>query len=676
MSTSSGTWSDAKVYGSAGAAAAAAAAIPSSWSTSVTPKGQSSATTSPWGTVSTWVNGTTPQRAEQQGWLSRIASGGGSGGGGGGSAVSSPTGSSSSFTFSGASTAEPSPVLRTGMLMHFPPPPQSLLPVFDRDLHGFDSAARDLDDRWGELPFLVVESWGGSGEEPKTDPPLQEPAPLSPMQGGDEYRLFQEIASNSLHRKKPSAAAAAGSAPLVNGKATASGGGGGANHTSSTNGGSASTGMSSRIHVKMASSNGYAPSDEDVSPALATSAPEKPTRHQRGPKYYTARRRPPSRAPSLPSSGSAAAGAGGAALSSTAGYSSSDDVWSGGDSNKDGRQQEANGGDDKKRTRRDEIQRRMWGKRPSWTGALIEPTATAATAAAAAASVPGATAGEGAGASAAPRTESGLNHLIVLVHGLGGRPADMALIRSYLQTLMPGAELMVASSLQGVRKDNLGVEAMGKLLAEEVHNHVTRFCPYLENAFVPVPAPGAPTPNAGSVPLSPVTPIRPRRRRADSANLASAASTAACAPPGSAATARTISEELRAGMGTPTRPPQGGRGGTGGGGCGVPQSKGMLSFVCFSLGGLVARSALLEPAMVPYLTSMQCFVTLACPHLGQTSTPLSFFKTGAWAVRKLTGLQVLHELDLDDADDPRETALYRLSLSPGLERFRWVGLGA
>ncbi|CAN0438803.1 unnamed protein product, partial [Hapterophycus canaliculatus] len=50
---------------------------------------------------------------------------------------------------------------------------------------------------------------------------------------------------------------------------------------------------------------------------------------------------------------------------------------------------------------------------------------------------------------------------------------------------------------------------------------------------------------------------------------------------------------------------------------------------------LVARSALLEPAMVPYLTSMQCFVTLACPHLGQTSTPLSFFKTGAWAVRKV-----------------------------------------
>ncbi|CAN0205272.1 unnamed protein product, partial [Hapterophycus canaliculatus] len=36
----------------------------------------------------------------------------------------------------------------------------------------------------------------------------------------------------------------------------------------------------------------------------------------------------------------------------------------------------------------------------------------------------------------------------------------------------------------------------------------------------------------------------------------------------------------------------------------------------------------------------------------------------------------LHELDLDDADDPRETVLYRLSLSPGLERFRTIVFAA
>ena len=60
-----------------------------------------------------------------------------------------------------------------------------------------------------------------------------------------------------------------------------------------------------------------------------------------------------------------------------------------------------------------------------------------------------------------------------------------------------------------------------------------------------------------------------------------------------------------------------------------------VSTALCSLAGLIARSALLEAAMAPYLSSLQCFVTLACPHLGQTSTPLSFFKTGAWAVRKV-----------------------------------------
>jgi len=52
--------------------------------------------------------------------------------------------------------------------MHFPPPPQSLLPVFDRELHGFDASAHE-DERWGELPFLVIESWGGLGGEAPPD---------------------------------------------------------------------------------------------------------------------------------------------------------------------------------------------------------------------------------------------------------------------------------------------------------------------------------------------------------------------------------------------------------------------------------------------------------------------------------------------------------------------------
>lgn len=49
--------------------------------------------------------------------------------------------------------------------------------------------------------------------------------------------------------------------------------------------------------------------------------------------------------------------------------------------------------------------------------------------------------GSEAAATARITPESGANHLIVLVHGLGGRPADMSLMRGYLQALMPGAEV-------------------------------------------------------------------------------------------------------------------------------------------------------------------------------------------------------------------------------------------
>lgn len=180
--------------------------------------------------------------------------------------------------------------------------------------------------------------------------------------------------------------------------------------------------------------------------------PEKPTRQQRGPKYYTARR---SRPPAGPlSSGRSSISDSGRQLSmdslSPDGLDSdydsdtraSGEIKPGGIRGVGvgvGTSAVANGGGDTKQKTR-EIKKRMWGKRPSWTGALIEPSAGAATAGAAAASVPGASAREAAGAAAAPRTESGLNHLIVLVHGLGGRPADMAFMRSYLQTLMPGAE--------------------------------------------------------------------------------------------------------------------------------------------------------------------------------------------------------------------------------------------
>lgn len=349
------------------------------------------------------------------------------------------------------------------------------------------------------------------------------------MLGGDEYRLFQEIASNSMnhskppllpngkagssstHTKAPPASASASPAPATraaairaippislpldsSGLAPAAGnpdadtppppcyvpstprGDEGRRGRNADLGSSSSSSSRARRRPILAHSNS-APFPETSDSSFGSSSvwsrgggagkqgdgqlsggrpasvnknksiwdqPENPTRQQRGPKYYTARR---SRPPAGPLTGSGSFG--GTVVNS--GKGTPVDPLSPDEVGKEGNDvascetkpvnggAEGSGGDAKKKTR--EIKKRMWGKRPSWTGALIEPAAGAATAGAAAASVPGASTREAAGASAAPRTESGLNHLIVLVHGLGGRPADMAFMRSYLQTLMPGAEV-------------------------------------------------------------------------------------------------------------------------------------------------------------------------------------------------------------------------------------------
>ncbi|CAM9370879.1 unnamed protein product [Choristocarpus tenellus] len=247
-------------------------------------------------------------------------------------------------------------------------------------------------------------------------------------------------------------------------------------------------------------------------------------------------------------------------------------------------------------------------------------------------------------------SEAGKNHLVVLVHGLGGKAQDMSLMRGFLEILMPAAEVMVATSLEvdpnTQRKQNLGIEGLGKKLAEEVQAHILRFCPGIA-AHATTSLPKVMNP-----PLSPMTPI-------DGIQGHFRGGEGEGAGPGG---------PLRRGWSSSTggRPTSGRK----------VKGEGRLSFICFSLGGLVTRSALMEMALAPYLSHLHCFVSLACPHLGQASTPLSFFKTGAWALRKMTGLRVLHELDMEDAEDPRETILYRLCFSPGMEMFRTIVLAS
>ncbi|CAN0325358.1 unnamed protein product, partial [Discosporangium mesarthrocarpum] len=114
---------------------------------------------------------------------------------------------------------------------------------------------------------------------------------------------------------------------------------------------------------------------------------------------------------------------------------------------------------------------------------------------------------EGMAAAAGLSSEAGKNHLVVLVHGLGGKAQDMGLMRGFLQTLMPAAEVMVATSLESStstqRKENLGIEELGKRLAEEIQTHILRFCPSLSaHTTGSTVRHGAPNP-----PLSPMTPL-------------------------------------------------------------------------------------------------------------------------------------------------------------------------
>lgn len=175
----------------------------------------------------------------------------------------------------------------------------------------------------------------------------------------------------------------------------------------------------------------------------------------RGPKYCAARRRLHRPSVSLPPSGVSGRSGGAGGFSDRDRWDSSDsvsaasvrsvdyyedddddDLWSGSDNFSSGSERRRNerrrGREAVKRriSKRAEIQRRMWGRRPSWTTALLVPPASS-----------GSTDGGAGEATARPKMESGTNHLIVFVHGLGGRPADMSLMRGYLQTLMPAAEV-------------------------------------------------------------------------------------------------------------------------------------------------------------------------------------------------------------------------------------------
>jgi len=97
-----------------------------------------------------------------------------------------------------------------------------------------------------------------------------------------------------------------------------------------------------------------------------------------------------------------------------------------------------------------------------------------------------------------------------------------------------------------------------------------------------------------------------------------------------------------------------------------------ISFIGHSLGGIIIRTAL--PNLEKYKNRMQAFITLSTPHLGCIHQSSKLIGVGMWIFKKWKSSISLDELAMSDHKDLKETFMYKLSKTKGLEWFKHVVL--
>ncbi|XP_024319369.1 uncharacterized protein LOC100837726 isoform X4 [Brachypodium distachyon] len=95
-----------------------------------------------------------------------------------------------------------------------------------------------------------------------------------------------------------------------------------------------------------------------------------------------------------------------------------------------------------------------------------------------------------------------------------------------------------------------------------------------------------------------------------------------------------------------------------------------LSFVGHSIGNIIIRSALSEPKLQPYLRNLYTYMSISGPHLGYWYSSNSLFNSGLWLMKRLKGLQCMHQLTFTDEQDPQNTFFYKLCELKTLENFK------
>ncbi|KAL2342150.1 hypothetical protein Fmac_010090 [Flemingia macrophylla] len=97
-----------------------------------------------------------------------------------------------------------------------------------------------------------------------------------------------------------------------------------------------------------------------------------------------------------------------------------------------------------------------------------------------------------------------------------------------------------------------------------------------------------------------------------------------------------------------------------------------LSFVGHSIGNLIIRAALAESIMEPYLRYLYTYVSISGPHLGYMYSSNSIFNSGLWLLKKIKGIQCIHQLTFTDDHDLENTFIYNLSKKKTLANFKNV----
>lgn len=95
-----------------------------------------------------------------------------------------------------------------------------------------------------------------------------------------------------------------------------------------------------------------------------------------------------------------------------------------------------------------------------------------------------------------------------------------------------------------------------------------------------------------------------------------------------------------------------------------------ISFIGFSMGNIIIRSALMKAQLQPLLRSLHTYLSLCGPHMGTIFNTSLIINIGLWYIHRFESADSLKQMMLTDSPDIRKTYLYRLSKDKGLTNFK------